>query len=146
MTRRITLRHVTWWDSSSGTSTAEAPLLAIYTAARRTGDRQSQHIASSVDGGTTWTRYAGNHVLDLSTDDFRDPMVFRCSGDRGAWWVMVAVEACARSVILHCSDNLATWTYLSRYCPAGSVEGFWECPDLFPLAVDGDPAAAVRST
>ena len=130
------------WDehNTSGLGAqGRGPLVAIYTAARRTGDRQSQYIASSVDGGTTWTRYPGNPVLDLGTDDFRDPKVFRYSDDRGAWWVMVAVEARSRRVILHRSDDLITWTYLSRYGPAGSVGGFWECPDLFPLAVDGDP-------
>lgn len=127
-------------DSSGLGADGHGPLVAIYTAARRAGDHQSQHIAFSADGGTTWARYAGNPVLDLDTDDFRDPKVFRYSDDRGAWWVMVAVEARSRRVILHRSDDLITWTYLSRYGPAGSVEGLWECPDLFPLAADGDPA------
>ncbi|MBQ7526698.1 MAG: GH32 C-terminal domain-containing protein, partial [Bacteroidaceae bacterium] len=34
---------------------------------------------------------------------------------------------------IYTSDNLRDWTYQSH------VNGFWECPDLFPLAVDGNP-------
>jgi sugar/nucleoside kinase (ribokinase family) len=52
---------------------------------------------------------------------------------------MVAVEATERRVLLYRSDDLKTWTFLSDYGPAGAVGGVWECPDLFPLAVDGDP-------
>ena len=29
---------------------------------------------------------------------------------------------------------------MSDFGPANAVGGVWECPDLFPLAVDGDPA------
>jgi sucrose-6-phosphate hydrolase SacC (GH32 family) len=51
---------------------------------------------------------------------------------------MVAVEAEDRRVLLHRSPDLIHWEFLSEYGPAGAVGGVWECPDLFPLPVDGD--------
>lgn len=115
-----------------------APLVAVYTLASRLRPRQAQGIASSTDGGLTWTPYPGNPVLDRASADFRDPKVFRYRGEAGEYWVMVAVEAVERRVVLYRSDDLIAWTPLSDYGPRGAVGGVWECPDLFPLAVDGD--------
>ena len=53
---------------------------------------------------------------------------------------MAAVEALQYQVVLSRSDDLKTWTHLSDFGPANATGGIWECPDLFPLAVDGDPA------
>lgn len=125
--------------NTSGFGTDEEPaLVAIYTAAA--ADLQTQALAYSTDGGSTWTKYAGNPVLDRGSADFRDPKVFRYRGSAGEYWVMVAVEAVERRVVLYRSDDLKQWSFLSEYGPRGAVEGVWECPDLFPLAVDGDPA------
>ena len=46
-------------------------------------------------------------------------------------WVLVLNERNGHSI--YTSDNLRDWTYQSH------VNGFWECPDLFPLPVDGNP-------
>ncbi|MFK4791061.1 GH32 C-terminal domain-containing protein [Microbacterium sp. ZW T5_56] len=127
-------------QNTSGLGVAgAAPLVAVYTLAARTGERQTQGIASSTDGGHTWAPYPGNPVLDRGSAHFRDPKVFRYQGADDAYWVMVAVEAVERRVVLYRSDDLITWDYLSDYGPRGATEGVWECPDLFPLAVDGDP-------
>ncbi|WP_435744684.1 glycoside hydrolase family 32 protein [Microbacterium sp. PMB16] len=123
--------------NTSGFGTAEEPaLVALYTAAA--AGRQAQALAYSTDGGYVWTKYQGNPVLDRGTSDFRDPKVFWFDDGRDAYWVMVAVEAVDRQVLFHRSDDLKTWTFLSSYGPAGPVGGVWECPDMFPLAVDGD--------
>ncbi len=123
--------------NTSGLGTEAAPaLVALYTAAAP--EHQAQSLAYSVDGGYTWTKYAGNPVLDRGTSDFRDPKVFRYDDGHEAYWVMVAVEAQDRQVLFHRSDDLMTWEFLSSYGPAGPVGGVWECPDMFPLAVDGD--------
>ena len=53
---------------------------------------------------------------------------------------MVVVRAVERKADIYGSPNLKDWTHLSEFGPAGAVGGVWECPDLFPLAVDGDPA------
>ncbi|MGN8027132.1 glycoside hydrolase family 32 protein [Microbacterium sp. 22242] len=124
---------------TSGLGTAETPpLVAMFTLADRQGGHQAQGLASSVDGGNTWRMHDGNPVLDRGSADFRDPKVFRYAGVAGEYWVMVAVEAVERRVVLYRSDDLHTWEFLSDYGPRGAVEGVWECPDLFPLAVDGD--------
>ena len=52
---------------------------------------------------------------------------------------MVAVEALDHKVVLYRSDDLIDWTHLSDFGPANATGGIWECPDLFPLPVDGDP-------
>ncbi|WP_218682120.1 glycoside hydrolase family 32 protein [Microbacterium sp. BF1] len=123
--------------NTSGFGTDQDPaLVALYTAAAP--GRQAQALAYSTDGGYVWTKYDGNPVLDRGTSDFRDPKVFRYDDGGDGYWVMVAVEAEDRQVLFHRSDDLTTWTFLSSYGPAGPVGGVWECPDMFPLAVDGD--------
>lgn len=118
----------------------QTALVAIYTSARppRGGmpASQSQSLAYSLDDGTMWTRYDGNPVLDIGSNEFRDPKVFWFGGDDGHW-VMAVVEAVARRVVFYTSPNLIDWTRASDFGPAHATEGVWECPDLFPLAVDG---------
>ncbi|MGF6824691.1 fructan beta-fructosidase [Microbacterium sp. ZKA21] len=112
----------------------ETAMVAIYTAA--THGSQAQALAYSVDDGATWTRYTGNPVLDIGSDEFRDPKVFWYGGDDGHW-VMVAVEAVARRVVVYTSPDLKEWTFASHFGPAHATGGVWECPDLFPLVVEG---------
>lgn len=130
--------------SGFGAAGGPAPLVAIYTSAytsqhpTRAG-KQAQSLAYSLDDGLTWTKYAGNPVLDRDSANFRDPKVFRYEGPDGPYWVMVAVEATQYKVVLYRSDNLHDWTYLSEFGQANATGGIWECPDLFEMPVDGDP-------
>lgn len=121
-----------------------SPLIAVYTSAytELSPHRgiQAQSLAYSLDGGDTWTRHSGNPVLSRGSADFRDPKVFRYRGPSGEYWVMVAVEAVERKAVLYRSDNLRDWFHLSDFEAEGEVGLIWECPDLFPLAVDGNPA------
>jgi fructan beta-fructosidase len=132
-------------DNSSGFGTAEnPPLVAIYTSAYKDASPhrglQAQSLAYSLDDGQTWTKYSGNPVLNRNSTNFRDPKVFWYSSPAGGgYWVMAAVEAADHKVLLHKSTNLKDWTALSEFGPANATGGLWECPDLFPLAVDGDP-------
>ncbi|WP_454603656.1 GH32 C-terminal domain-containing protein [Microbacterium trichothecenolyticum] len=132
-------------DNTSGFGDGtRAPLVAIYTSAyepahpTRAG-KQAQSLAYSIDGGYTWTKYAGNPVLDRDSANFRDPKVFWYDGPAGSYWVMTAVEALDRKVVLYKSHDLKTWEHLSDFGPANSTGGIWECPDLFELPVDGNP-------
>lgn len=123
-------------DTAAGIS---PPLVAVYTSAFADG-RQAQSLATSIDSGRTWHPYAGNPVLDRGSRQFRDPKVFRAADRAGRErWVMVAVEAEDRQVLVHSSDDLRSWTLESRFGPVGPAGVVWECPDLFPLDVDGDP-------
>jgi fructan beta-fructosidase len=112
-------------------------LIAIYTGHRTDGTLQTQNIASSNDRGRTWTKYAGNPVIDLHKKDFRDPKVFWYAS--GAYWVMAAVLPDEHKVRFFRSPDLKQWTALSDFGPAGATGGVWECPDLFALPIDGDP-------
>ena len=141
-------------DNTSGFGTKKnPPLVFAYTADR--SDKEVQCIAYSLDGGMTLHKYEGNPIIDShdkwQTHDTRDPRMFwysplptslkgeehqsgtlasRGEMERG-WWVLVLNERNGHSI--YTSDDLKNWTYQSH------VNGFWECPDLFPLAVDGNP-------
>lgn len=129
--------------NSSGFGTRQnPPLVAIYTSAYTDkhptlAGKQAQSLAYSLDAGKTWTKYAGNPVVNRDSANFRDPKVFRYNGPKGNYWVMVAVEATEHRVLLYKSRDLKSWTYLSDFGPANAVGGLWECPDLFQLGVQG---------
>lgn len=113
-------------DNTSGFGTAEnPPLVAIYTSAYSPASplsgRQAQSLAYSTDDGATWTKHAGNPVADRGSADFRDPKVFWYDGGAGSYWVMVAVEATDREVVLYKSADLKAWEYLSTFGPANAT-------------------------
>jgi fructan beta-fructosidase len=111
-------------------------LVAVYTGHGH--DKQTQNLASSTDHGRTWTRYAGNPVLDLGLKDFRDPKAFWHAPTRR--WILVTVLPDQHKVRFFGSPDLKHWEALSDFGPAGATGGVWECPDLYPLPVDGNAA------
>src|SRR5688500_18501657 len=120
--------------NTSGLGTREnPPMVAVYTSA--TPGDQAQSLAYSTDRGRTWRKYAGNPVLDDPDREFRDPNVFWYAPERK--WVMVVVKALQHKVAIYESRDLKRWEHLSDFGPANAVGGAWECPDLFPLPVDG---------
>jgi len=109
-------------------------MVAIYTSANPKQDySQAQSLAYSLDRGRTWTRYAGNPVLDIEEDDFRDPKVF-WHAPSGRWIMPVAVSL-KRRIQFYSSPDLKSWRYESDFGPAGAVAGVYEVPDLIPLRV-----------
>lgn len=124
--------------NTSGFGTDDDPaLVAIYTSESTERAHEAQSLAFSTDDGMTWTKYARNPVLDRDSAHFRDPKVIRWENGAESYWVLLAVEAEDRQVVLYRSDDLLTWTHLSSFGPEGAVGGVWECPDLFPLQVAG---------
>jgi len=124
--------------NTSGLGTADKPpLVALYTGQRqKPGRGQNQHLAYSLDRGRNWTKYPGNPVLDEGRDDFRDPKVF-WHADTGRW-IMVLALPTEFALALYSSDDLIQWRFMSRFeCPEAR-RGIWECPDLFPLPIDGN--------
>ncbi|WP_029904878.1 glycoside hydrolase family 32 protein [Prevotella sp. 10(H)] len=120
------------YDNTAGYNKGKTPaMIAAYTAA---GDKQVQCIAYSLDKGRTFTKYTGNPVIDSkhiwNSQDTRDPKVFWYKP--GKHWVMVLNERDGHSI--YTSPNLKDWKYESH------VTGFWECPELFELPIDGNPA------
>ena len=124
------------WKNTSGFGTGDnPPLIAIYTG--HTESEQTQNLAYSNDHGRTWTKYAGNPVIAIGAREFRDPKVFWHEATRQ--WIMVTVLADQHKVRFDGSPDLRHWTHLSDFGPAGAIDGVWECPDLFPLAIEGQP-------
>jgi fructan beta-fructosidase len=125
-------------DNTSGFgSHLDPPLVAVFTSSPQGGGQQVQSLAFSTDRGRMWTKHSGNPVLSASVDDFRDPKVF-WDAIRGRWLMVIALPL-ERQVRFYSSANLRDWSHLSDFGPAGAVDGVWECPDLFPLVIDGDP-------
>ncbi|MFI8850111.1 GH32 C-terminal domain-containing protein [Streptomyces sp. NPDC053499] len=125
------------WNNTSGLGTKKnPPMVAVYTSAYKDGGKQAQSLAYSTDRGRTWTKYRGNPVIDIGSRDFRDPKVQWYAPTKS--WLMTVSLSAEHKVRFYSSKNLKDWTQLSDFGPAGATGGVWECPDLFPLAVDGD--------
>ena len=41
-------------------------------------------------------------------------------------------------ISFYSSNDLINWKHLSDFGPAAAIDGVWECPDLFPLSIDGE--------
>ena len=129
-------------SSGFGQAGGPPPLVAVYTGHEpREGGHQSQCLAYSLDRGRTFTKYAGNPVLDIAEANFRDPKVFWHAPTQR--WIMLVVLAHAHCAQFYASEDLKFWQYLSdfqRHELATGPSGIWECPDLFELpllAADG---------
>ena len=119
------------WKNTSGLGEAgKPPLVLVYTAA---GNPAVQCLAHGTDG-RTFTKYAGNPVVPQFTPGNRDPKVF-WHEPTGRWVMVLYVEeAGVHTIRFLTSPDLKEWT------STGKVDGFFECPDLFELPVDGDEA------
>ena len=112
-------------NTSGFKSGSDAVLVAAYTSTGR-----GECIAFSNDRGRTWTDYDKNPVIKHSG---RDPKVIWHEPTRT--WVMAVYDEppnIERGIAFYSSTNLKEWTLNSR------INGFFECPDLFPLQVDGN--------
>ena len=95
---------------------------------------QRQSLFVSLDGGYSFDPYDGNPVIDNpGVKDFRDPRLVW--DDARRVWIMALAEG--DKIGLYTSPDLKDWTYRSGFTAPGL--GVLECPDLFQMAVDGDP-------
>jgi fructan beta-fructosidase len=88
---------------------------------------RGQSIAYSNDGGLTLTDYASNPVVNVTG---RDPHMFWYAPSN--YWVMVVYDSNLGGVDFFSTPDFHTWTYRS------GITGFYECPDMFQLPVDGN--------
>ncbi|KAJ5105010.1 hypothetical protein NUU61_002357 [Penicillium alfredii] len=110
-------------------------------------EQQSQSIAYSLDDGVTWTTYdVGNPVIQSPPapygnqyKNFRDPYVFW--HDKSHKWVVITALAEIHKLLIFTSDDLKDWSLASEFGPYNAVGGVWECPNIFPLALDGNQSA-----
>jgi fructan beta-fructosidase len=130
-------------DNTAGfNKNGETALIAIFTYHNMDGEKaqrtdfQTQGMAYSLDKGRTWTKYANNPIIkNPNIRDFRDPKVMWHTASKQ--WVMTL--AVANHVEFYASKNLKDWAKTGEFGKnEGSHGGVWECPDLFPLAIEGD--------
>lgn len=98
-------------------------------------------IAYSADGGYTFNKPFEEPIIP-NTDNMyqagmRDPKVFWLEGKNGMPGTWVMIVAGGRSQIFTSSD-LINWERDSELCFMDGTPMDSECPDLYPLAVDGD--------
>ena len=124
---------VDWKNTSGFGKNGKPPLVAIYTGKSAYED---QRIAYSNDEGTTWTNYSQNPVLTMNNNQFRDPKVIWDESSQK--WIMVVSQGSYQGIRFYSSADLKNWINVPGFPPYGNLSGFWECPDLFPLAVDND--------
>ena len=123
------------WNNTTGLQTGdEPPLILIYTNAGgenpwSEGKPFTQGIAYSNDRGRTWTKYEGNPVQGHLRHGNRDPKVIWW-GETQEWVIVMYLRD--GEVAFFRSPDLKRWELQS------TMESFHECPELFPLAVDGD--------
>jgi len=115
-------------NTSSFKTGKDDVLVLAYTSTGR-----GECIAFSNDRGRTWTEYDGNPVVKHRG---RDPRLLWHAPTKR--WVMAVYHEpevngkVLQTIAFHSSPDLKTWTYHSE------IEGFFECPDLFELQVEGD--------
>ena len=118
-------------DKNNTAGFGDGAIVAYYTSA---GARQTQSMAYSVDGGQTFTKYAGNPVIVSDVPDFRDPHIFW--NEEAGFWNMVL--ASGQEMSIYSSKDLKQWKHESNFgLTYGNHSGVWECPDLMKLPVDG---------
>lgn len=108
-------------------------VVSLYTSAATS---QIQSAATSTDNGETFTIYAGNPVITLDSEA-RDPNMFW--HEPTGRWILTLAHALEHEMLIYSSADLKNWTLESSFGKGlGSQDGVWECPDLFPLPVDGN--------
>ena len=130
---------IDWQNTSGFGSIDNPPMVAIFTyhnpEKEKAGaiDFQTQGIAYSLDNGRTWEKYKQNPVIsNPGFKDFRDPKVIW--HDATKRWIMVL--AVKDKTMFYSSKDLKKWDFESEY-GLKDDRRLWECPDLFPLKVEG---------
>lgn len=126
------------WQNSSGLGDGDhPPLCFFYTAAGYHAPENvpfTQALAYSLDNCKTVHKYEGNPIVPHIAGTNRDPKVIWHEESRQ--WIMALYldksKEGHRYAILR-SDNLTEWQELQHLL----LPGTGECPDFFPLAVDG---------
>jgi sucrose-6-phosphate hydrolase SacC (GH32 family) len=132
------------WENVSGLQRGpDAPLLFFYT--RMPGSdpngKATQCMVVSTDGGRTFEQFPGNPILRTPAKHDRDPKVFFHKPTRS--WIMALslsrdnIDREHATYGLFRSRDLKSWELFQELGPGA---WYWECPDMFELPVDGDPA------
>jgi fructan beta-fructosidase len=115
----LTPTYGDWAFSGSAAADGDRLLIAF------TSTGRGECLAASTDGGHTFTELPDNPII---THEGRDPRLFR----HGDGWVIAVYEVVdgANGIAIYTSPDLRAWTRRSW------IDGFFECPELFPLPAD----------
>lgn len=117
------------WNNTAGFQTGPEPaLVAMFTAA---GNPFTQGLAFSNDRGRTWSKYAGNPVLNHIAAENRDPKVVWFAPENK--WVM-SLYLDHNDYAIFQSHDLKHWQKIQDFTLPGDAE----CPNFFELPLDGD--------
>ena len=120
-------------DTRNVTGLGDHPLVLLYTSSPfedHTGREYDQRLAYSPDG-MTFHKYPDSPVIPHAAESNRDPKVVWCEELSCYLCVVYLVE---QTYIIYRSDNLLSW----RELQCVTLEGDNECPDLYPLTLDGE--------
>ena len=124
-----------WRDDENAAGFGPGALLFYYTCAGGTQAPWSrdgvftQRLAVSVDGGRTLEKQPGLLLPNLVHDN-RDPKVFRHEAS-GAY--IMTLYLAGNDYAIFRSPDLIHWEQTQQL----TLPEAWECPDLFPLTVEG---------
>jgi fructan beta-fructosidase len=107
------------------TGTNDVIVAAFYSTAR------GECIAYSNDGGLTFVDYTNNPVV-VHSGTGRDPHLFWYAPSND-WVMAVYDDAGGNGVQFYTTPDFRHWTFRSKI-----YNGFFECPDMFQLPLDGD--------
>jgi fructan beta-fructosidase len=113
------------WKNTSGLQEGDEPPLVV----AFTDTEAGESLAYSHDRGRTFTVYPGNPVV---RHEGRDPKIL-WHEPSGRWVMVVYDESEERSIAFYSSPDLKEWRFESR------LPGFFECPELVELRLDGGP-------
>lgn len=132
------------WENASGLKHGtDPPILLFYTLMppANTERRATQCLAYSNDGLRTLQPFAGNPLLRTPATRDRDPKVFFHAPTHS--WIMALslsrnnTDRAHATYGLFRSADLKSWELLQELGPG---PWYWECPDMFHMAVDGNAA------
>ncbi|KAI1325374.1 glycosyl hydrolase [Xylariaceae sp. FL0255] len=116
-------------------------VVAMFTFQEKSG-LETQNIAYSLDGGFTFQYYDNNPVINVDSNNFRDPHVIWYENH----WVVVVSYAADTTIGVYTSSNLRDWDWTSNFTSVGLTAGAWECPNIVKMPVrDGVGGAIVDS-
>jgi fructan beta-fructosidase len=97
------------------------------------GKKTEQGLAISPDGGKTFVKFSGNPVLPHIAGENRDPKIL-WHGPTRRWVMVLYIDGPEYGIFT--SEDLVKWKRTDTY----QIPGDSECPDLFALPVNGNPA------
>ncbi len=123
--------------SGSAIKNKDGEIMLFYTAAggnnnlMSKGKRFTQCVAISKDGGKTFEKYSGNPIIPHVEAENRDPKVIYCP-EINAY--VLALFLNGHDFAIYQSQDLLHWELVQNLTMLGDDE----CPDFYPLYVDGD--------